>query len=152
MPHILLPRYVPGDEISFVAADHEQGARLLTEHLIALGHRRIGFTRRPEVFETDDKRHDGYRRALETAGIRYDESLVIDSDSNDPHNAEKSLDALLDLQDASTAISRFTGGEDPRHLTLAAAASVSATIPIIVVILLFQKHLVKGLAAGAVKG
>lgn len=50
------------------------------------------------------------------------------------------------------AISRFTGGEDPRHLTLAAAASVSATIPIMLVILFFQKNLVKGLAAGAVKG
>ena len=50
------------------------------------------------------------------------------------------------------AISRFTGGEDPRHLTLAAAAAVSATIPIIIVILFFQKQLVKGLAAGAVKG
>lgn len=50
------------------------------------------------------------------------------------------------------AISRYTGGEDPRHLTLAAAASVSATIPIIFVILFFQKQLVKGLAAGAVKG
>ncbi|PJF41556.1 MAG: carbohydrate ABC transporter permease [Chloroflexi bacterium] len=50
------------------------------------------------------------------------------------------------------AISRFTGGEDPRHLTLAAASSVSATIPIILVILFFQKQLVKGLAAGAVKG
>ncbi len=50
------------------------------------------------------------------------------------------------------AISRFTGGEDPRHLTLAAAASVSATVPIVIVILFFQKQLVKGLAAGAVKG
>lgn len=50
------------------------------------------------------------------------------------------------------AISRFTGGEDPRHLTLAAAASVSATIPIVLVILFFQKNLVKGLSAGAVKG
>lgn len=50
------------------------------------------------------------------------------------------------------AISRFTGGEDPRHLTLAAASAVSATIPIIFVILFFQKNLVKGLAAGAVKG
>jgi multiple sugar transport system permease protein len=50
------------------------------------------------------------------------------------------------------AISRFTGGEDPRHLTLAAAASISATIPIVLVILFFQKNLVKGLAAGAVKG
>jgi len=50
------------------------------------------------------------------------------------------------------AISRFTGGEDPRHLTLAAAAAVSATVPIILVIMFFQKNLVKGLAAGAVKG
>ena len=50
------------------------------------------------------------------------------------------------------AISRFTGGEDPRHLTLAAAASVSATVPIVIVILFFQKQLVKGLSAGAVKG
>lgn len=50
------------------------------------------------------------------------------------------------------AISRYTGGEDPRHLTLAAASAVSATIPIVLVILFFQKHLVKGLAAGAVKG
>ena len=50
------------------------------------------------------------------------------------------------------AISRFTGGEDPRHITLAAAASISATIPIVLVILFFQKNLVKGLSAGAVKG
>jgi len=50
------------------------------------------------------------------------------------------------------AISRFTGGEDPRHLTLAAASAISATIPIIIVILFFQKNLVKGLASGAVKG
>jgi ABC-type glycerol-3-phosphate transport system permease component len=50
------------------------------------------------------------------------------------------------------AISRFTGGEDPRHLTMAAASAVSATIPIILVILFFQKNLVKGLVGGAVKG
>jgi multiple sugar transport system permease protein len=50
------------------------------------------------------------------------------------------------------AISRFTGGEDPRHLTLAAASAVSATIPIMLVILFFQKNLVRGLTAGAVKG
>jgi ABC-type glycerol-3-phosphate transport system permease component len=50
------------------------------------------------------------------------------------------------------AISRYTGGEDPRHLTLAAASAVSATIPIVILILFFQRHLVKGLSAGAVKG
>ena len=50
------------------------------------------------------------------------------------------------------AISRYTGNESADELTLAAAASISATLPIIVVILFFQKHLVKGLSAGAVKG
>ncbi len=50
------------------------------------------------------------------------------------------------------AIAQFTGGEDPGHITLASAASVSATLPIVIVILFFQKQLVKGLAAGAVKG
>jgi multiple sugar transport system permease protein len=35
---------------------------------------------------------------------------------------------------------------------MASAAAVSATIPIIILIIFFQKHLVKGLASGAVKG
>ena len=50
------------------------------------------------------------------------------------------------------AIAQFTGGEDPGDITLAAAAAVSATIPIIIIIMIFQKHLVKGLTGGAVKG
>ena len=50
------------------------------------------------------------------------------------------------------AIAQFTGGEAPGHLTLAAAAAVSATIPIIIIIMIFQKSLVKGLTGGAVKG
>lgn len=49
-------------------------------------------------------------------------------------------------------MSRFRALEDPRDLTLAAASAVSATIPITLVILFFQKNLVKGLTAGAVKG
>ena len=54
-PHIVLPRRLQDQATSFVAADHIQGGRLLTEHLIKLGHRRIGFVRRPEVYETDSK-------------------------------------------------------------------------------------------------
>ncbi len=50
------------------------------------------------------------------------------------------------------AIVSLTAGESSRTITEAAAASVSITLPIIVVIILFQKHLVKGLGAGAVKG
>ncbi len=47
------------------------------------------------------------------------------------------------------AIVSLTGGESSRTIT---EAAVSITLPIVIVIILFQKHLVKGLGAGAVKG
>ena len=50
------------------------------------------------------------------------------------------------------AMVALTGGEGSGSLTESAAAAVSITFPIIILIVLFQKHLVKGLASGAVKG
>lgn len=50
------------------------------------------------------------------------------------------------------AIAAYTSGEDAGHLALAAAGSVSITLPIILVIIFFQKYLIKGLASGAIKG
>ena len=55
------------------------------------------------------------------------------------------------------AISRFAAGGSASpsvaaNIPLASSASISVTIPIVLMILFFQKHLVKGLAAGAVKG
>jgi len=52
----------------------------------------------------------------------------------------------------TVAMSAWAVGEDPGHITLAAAAAVSTTIPLMIVIFLFQKQLVQGLTAGAVKG
>lgn len=50
------------------------------------------------------------------------------------------------------AIAAYTSGEDASHLAIAAAGSVSITLPIIFVIIFFQKYLIKGLASGAIKG
>lgn len=50
------------------------------------------------------------------------------------------------------AIAQYTSGEDAGHITIAAAGSISITLPIIFVIIVFQKYLIKGLASGAVKG
>jgi len=52
----------------------------------------------------------------------------------------------------TVAISKYAAGEDPGHITLAAAAAVSAAVPIIIVVFIFQSQLVKGLTSGAVKG
>ena len=50
------------------------------------------------------------------------------------------------------AISALAGGDSATTVTEGAAAAVSITLPIVIMIIIFQKHLVKGLGAGAVKG
>ena len=53
----------------------------------------------------------------------------------------------------AVAMQQYLGGiSDSGSLPLKSAAAVSASIPLILVILIFQKQMVKGLAAGAVKG
>ena len=67
-----------GSRMPTVAADNLQGGLDATRHLIALGHRRIGFvTGRPDL-ESARLRRDGYLRALAEAGLVPDESLMIE--------------------------------------------------------------------------
>jgi len=59
-----------------VVSDHAGGARTAVEHLIAAGHRRIGFLGdRPEVF-TAAERLRGYRETLAQHGLAEDLDLV----------------------------------------------------------------------------
>ena len=124
MPHIFLPRRVPHSAVSYVAADHVQGARQLTQHLIALGHRRIGFQRLPEVFETDHDRHTGYVQALREAGISYDPQLVISADTGDEDYGERSLNIFTTLPAPPTAILFFTDPVAIKVLSLAKARGI----------------------------
>ncbi|MCT1578374.1 carbohydrate ABC transporter permease [Oceanobacillus kimchii] len=64
--------------------------------------------------------------------------------------------AIFFLQDESVqtmtvALSRFFG-ENANNINLVAAAAIIATLPMAILFLLLQKHFVKGLAAGSVKG
>jgi LacI family transcriptional regulator len=63
-----------------VVTDDVLGGEVATQHLIELGHRRIGFMGdapdNPFGFTSSSDREDGYRRALAAAEIPVDESLV----------------------------------------------------------------------------
>ncbi len=124
MPHIFLPRRLPHEGISYVAADHVQGARQLTQHLIALGRTRIGFQRLPEVFETDQDRHTGYVSALQDAGIDYDPALVVAADSQAADYEWRSFDTFQALSDPPTAILFFTDPLAIRALAYAKAQGI----------------------------
>ncbi|MFF6777689.1 LacI family DNA-binding transcriptional regulator [Streptomyces sp. NPDC012637] len=52
-----------------LAFDNRTGARRLTEHLLALGHRRIGYVAGPENRTTTRHRLEGHRAALAAAGV-----------------------------------------------------------------------------------
>lgn len=56
------------------------------------------------------------------------------------------------VQTLPVAMSQFTSGETLRVLPAMNASAVSITIPIVIMIIFFQRYLIKGLAGGAVKG
>jgi len=58
-----------GSRVPFVMPDNEGGARAATEHLLRLGHRRIGFVRGlPGNIDADERLH-GYLQALANFGV-----------------------------------------------------------------------------------
>ncbi|OII64739.1 LacI family transcriptional regulator [Streptomyces sp. CC53] len=61
---------VPGDTVTATLAfDNRGGARQLTEHLLSLGHRRIGYVAGPAERTTTRHRLEGHREALRSAGL-----------------------------------------------------------------------------------
>ena len=51
-------------------ASNRVGARLVTEHLLSLGHVRIAMISGPEALRTSGERELGYLEAVNTAGVK----------------------------------------------------------------------------------
>src|SRR5215216_6639877 len=77
VPFVLVDRTVPGVDCDVVVGDNVAGARRLVEHLISLGHRRIGFIVESDEVSTARDRSRGYAEGLRTAGIPVDASLIV---------------------------------------------------------------------------
>lgn len=68
--------------IDSVGVDNVQVMRLMTKHLLALGHRRIGFISGPIKTVSRLARLEGYRTSLEEAGVDFDQQLVWEGVAN----------------------------------------------------------------------
>jgi LacI family transcriptional regulator len=87
-----------------LVADDFHGGWLVTEHLLRLGHQRIGCIARAADKTSSQNRIAGYRAALGSAGLAADEHLIVETE---PEIAagETAAFCLLDLRDdAPTAI------------------------------------------------
>ena len=84
------------------AENTEPTARLVT-HLAGLGHRRIGLVAGLPGLSTTAERITGYRQGLTTAGLPYDDDLVVHGDSESA-GAERATATLLSLAAPPTAL------------------------------------------------
>jgi len=77
IPFVVMdPAGDPGDDVPSVGATNWQGGLAATRHLIELGHTRIASISGPSRMMCSRARVDGYRAALETAGLPVDPDLL----------------------------------------------------------------------------
>ena len=101
---LVLHGQLPGADIPSVDVDNEQGAMTAVRHLLALGHRRIGMiTNAPLAYTASRQRLEGYRRALEEAGLPFDEDRVRYGNF-DEESGRQAMESLLSLEERPTAV------------------------------------------------
>jgi len=135
VPLITIDVMTPG--VPQTLTDDVAGGRLAAGHLLALGHRRIGFvgdTMRGAAgasriglgFTASQRRLTGYRQALAAAGVGYDPALARRG-PHGPANAEALAAELLALADPPSAI--FATSDIQAIGVLAAADRLGASVP-----------------------
>jgi LacI family transcriptional regulator len=100
------PRTPPPRDVPAISAAHFAGARALTEHLLELGHRRIGVLAGPQNWLTGKARLAGHTSALADIGMLADPELVRCAEPTTRFGHEAAGE-LLNLPDPPTAIVGF---------------------------------------------
>jgi LacI family transcriptional regulator len=104
LPVVLVdPTGQPDPRTPSVGVSNWAGGMTATEHLIDLGHRRIGIVCGRMAMLCNQARLDGYRAALQRAGLPADPALVVTETHRHPSSVQ-AASALLDLPDRPTAI------------------------------------------------
>lgn len=103
VPLVMFDRTIDDFEVSNVVIDDYLGGYKATEHLIEQGCRRIAHFTSPRKISIFKERLRGYREALETHGLVYDERLVIQS-SLQLEDGRESMRKLLKLRKGPDAV------------------------------------------------
>jgi len=100
---VIDPRRPLDDGIPVVSAANATGAKAATDHLLSLGHRRIGYIAGLRGFSASEERLSGYQTALARAGVLPAPELVAEGNFELDGGRSAGL-SLLDLPDPPTAI------------------------------------------------
>jgi LacI family transcriptional regulator, galactose operon repressor len=100
---VAMDRDYPDLDMDVVISDNLQGGKLATQHLIELGHKRIGCIAGPSKVNLSAQRVTGYIQTLEKAGLAVDQNLIISGDFH-PESGHEAAIKLLAMQNPPTAI------------------------------------------------
>jgi len=103
IPIVLINNHHPGNFVHSIGVANFDGAQLITQHLIELGHRRIGYIGNKFGGQADKDRNGGYRAAFKKAHVRYPSEFVIHSESS-LDGGYRGMKQLLDLPTQPTAV------------------------------------------------
>lgn len=125
-PIVAVDPHTGPSSLPSVHADNLAGAMTATEHLVGLGHRRIGFLAGRPDLESARQREQGYRAALAAAGIAVDPQLIRVG-GYEPDMSRDAARQLLVLDDRPTAI--FAANDLSAIETVQVAHSLGLVIP-----------------------
>ena len=123
---VIDPANTPPPDIPSVGATNWAGGLDATEHLLSLGHRRIGAITGFADMLCSLARLDGYRSGLERAGVAADPDLIKYGDFEHEGGFARAAE-LLDLPDRPTAI--FAGSDQQAFGVYEAARQRGLRIP-----------------------
>lgn len=82
IPIVLINNHHPGNFIHSIGVANFDGAELITQHMLNLGHRQIGYIGNKFGGQANEDRYDGYRAALKKARIKHAPEHVVHSESS----------------------------------------------------------------------
>lgn len=112
--------------ICSVSLDDEKVAYEATRHLITLGHTKIALVTGPMEEDCSQDRTEGYRRALQEAGIAFDKTMVVEGD----WSASSGQSALLSFVEQGRVPSAVFAQNDRMAMgVLRAARDINLKVP-----------------------
>ncbi|MEV6154664.1 substrate-binding domain-containing protein [Nonomuraea sp. NPDC052129] len=123
---VIDPLNLPDAPVTSVGCTNFAGGLSATQHLLALGHRRIAYLGGPATAAVNQARMHGFRAAMEAAGVPVPPEYVRTAGFCYPHGVQEGA-AVLDLRPAPTAI--FAAGDESALGAIQAARARGLRVP-----------------------
>jgi LacI family transcriptional regulator, galactose operon repressor len=127
-PVVAVDPHTGPSSLPTVASDNLKGAITATEHLIGLGHRRIGFLAGRPDLESARLREQGYRQAMAAAGLAVGPELVRIG-GYDSESAGEPVRQMLALPAGQRPTAVFAANDVSALETMRVAAELGLPIP-----------------------